>query len=66
MADPHACAGADLGLGIHKLLLIPAGDDDIGAGKGESASHGLTKSLAAARHKGHAPGQIKELMTHYN
>ena len=33
-----------------KLVLVPAGDENIGAGLGETQSHGLAQSLASPGH----------------
>ena len=65
MGDPHAGARANFGLRGHEFFLMPAGDDDVGTGLGETPGHRLAQALAAPRHEGHASCQIKELMTHY-
>ena len=47
---------ADLADGSFELVLMPAGDDDIGPGLGQPTGHCLAQALAAAGHKGHASG----------
>src|SRR5262249_49963443 len=49
---PAAPAGAreDLVEGAAQLVLVAAGDDDVGAGLGQAAGHGLAQALAAAGH----------------
>ena len=45
---------ADLVRGGPELVLVSAGDDDVGAGLRETAGHRLAEPLAAPGHEGHA------------
>ena len=62
--DPARRGGPYLpGRGL-KLVLVPAGDENIGAGLGETQSHGLAQSLASPGHKSRSTRQIKEFCKH--
>src|SRR5439155_22604646 len=54
-------AGEDLVEGGAQFVLVPAGNDDVGAGLGEGAGHGEAKSLAAAGHQGDAASEAKQV-----
>jgi len=43
-----------------ELIFVTAGDDDIGAGFGEAACHGLSEAFAAASDEGHPSGKIEQ------
>jgi hypothetical protein len=62
VADLHVEARLDLGLSFLEFVFMPAGDDDVGAGLGEAARHGLAEPLAAARDQRCSPGEIEERM----
>src|SRR5262249_53002867 len=50
-----AGAGQDLREGGPQLVLVPAGDDDVGPGLGQAAGHRLAEALAAPGDQGHFP-----------
>ena len=56
--------GGDVAAGGFELILVPAGDDDIGTGLGEPAGHGFAETLAAAGYQGHAAGKIEQALNH--
>ena len=62
--DPGRRGGPDLAGGGLKLVLVPAGDDDVGAGLGEAPGHGLAQALASPGHESRSTRQIKEFCRH--
>ena len=47
-----------------QLVLVAAGNDDVGPGLGQAARHRLAEALAAAGDQGRLAGQIKPIRRH--
>src|SRR5205807_4834964 len=50
--------------GVPQLVLVPAGNDDVGAGLDQPASHRLSQALASPRYQSYFSAQVKQLLQH--